>query len=109
MASLSPWRFLSPDAYTPGAAGAPEVTSGGTVTAANWRKMQLQGCVFLPCAGGNNGGSNVGVLAYYWASDPRGNLYGYSAFFHFTNKTVQPSNGLQKKTNRFCVRLVRTL
>jgi hypothetical protein len=33
------------------AAGAPAVSSGGTVTAANWRKMQLQGCVFLPKAG----------------------------------------------------------
>ena len=42
---------MYPDAYTPAAAGAPTFTSGGDVTATNWRKMQLQGCVLLPCAG----------------------------------------------------------
>ena len=40
--------ILYSDAYTPFAAGAPTVYSGGTVTDADWRKMQLQGCVFIP-------------------------------------------------------------
>ena len=56
--------ILYPDAYTPDAAGAPTVTSGATVTAANWRKMQLQGCVFLPAM-------NTGAWEYtgfYWTS-----------------------------------------
>ena len=42
---------LYPDAYTPSAAGVPTVTSKGTVTAANWQKMQLLGCVFLRDSG----------------------------------------------------------
>ena len=64
------WHFLSPDAYTPSSAGAPTVSSGGTVTAANWQKMQLQGCVFLPAAGyriyADNRILDVGEKARYW-------------------------------------------
>ena len=57
------------DTYPPSAAGAPTVSSGGTVTAANWRKMQLVGCVFLPAAGYHemdNRILEVGALIRYW-------------------------------------------
>jgi hypothetical protein len=96
------------------ASGAPEVTSGGTVTAADWRKMQLQGCVFLPIAGCMNGSSvvSVGINGFYWSSTTAETNYVYAAVFGFTNKIVNPIAQMITTTASrysYSVRLVHNL
>ena len=116
--------FLSPDAPPPSAAGsagsagaaagAPAVSSGGTVTAANWRKMQLVGCVFLPCAGliGINASSVTlsGERIYYWTSYSSGGQYATPINLTFGDTYVAvPSSSIQTKQARCSIRLVKSL
>ena len=100
--------IIYPDAYTPSSAGAPTVTSGGTVTAADWRKMQLQGCVFLPYAGWIASGSNPtynGQRFYTWAESDGGKY-----FFVMIYSSIQTNTSRNKASDRkMSIRLVHNL
>ena len=102
-------RFLSPDASPPSAAGAAAVSSGGTVTAANWRKMQLVGCVLLPYAGRQVSGKiyDSGQASYYWSSTNLGGNFAMGVQFD-ASANVRANYDMYKGDG-MSVRLVRTL
>ena len=100
--------ILYPDTYTPGAAGVSAVSAKGSVSADDWRKMQLQVCVFLPAAGGyqSDGLRNEGTTAIVWTRDSGRSVT--------TGKNVCISTGelyfgTPTATYKSSVRLVRNL
>ena len=96
--------ILYPDAYTPSSAGAPTVSSGGTVTADNWRKMQLQGCVFLSTIQE----TNVNPQQYWLPSTRRMNNmnWGETLYIKF-NQSI--TVGYTSQSSTFPARLVHNL
>ena len=88
----------------------PTVSSGGTVTAADWRKMQLQGCVFLPAAGRIFSGNvtDYGTIMYWTSNETSNNraMYIRGLFARELNANLY---SIPTATNKISVRLVKSL
>ena len=58
---------------------------------ADWAKMEVNGAVFLPAAGGCDVQRNVGDVGsrgYYWSSTPAGNYDIYAVYLYFYSNVV---------------------
>ena len=58
--------------------------SQNTYSASEWSKMEANGAVFLPAAGGRvgTGVNDVGSYGYYWSSSADDNYYARCLYFH---------------------------
>ena len=82
--------------------------SQNTYSASEWSKMEANGAVFLPAAGGRNGTSvsDVGTCGYYWSSS-YGNYYdAYSVGFYCNYVSASSRN---YRYGGFSVRVVQDL
>ena len=77
-------------------------------TTAQWEKMEENGAVFLPAAGGRNGATvnNAGYRGYYWSGTSHGSDagYAYNVYFISGGLSTQPNNA---RYLGYSVRLVR--
>ena len=107
--------ILFPDSYThpdgvadPTGINETDNTSWGAnrYSAADWKKMESAGCVFLPAAGGRNVTTvyNAGTYGNYWSSSSLSDMQAYIVYFN--SGYLHPAN-YNDRSHGFSVRLVR--
>lgn len=110
-----PGVIIFPDSYTHpnGVATLSNVNtedatfSGYVLTQNEWKKMELEGCIFLPAAGCRVGtsASSVGTFGSYWSSTSSNNSFNYVQVLNFNSSELyMVGNG---RSNGRSVRLVK--
>lgn len=98
------WTQPSECAFTSGFA--PDWTLN-SYTLAQWEQMEDAGAVFLPAAGRRDSVyvEYAGVFGYYWASDPRDEIFAFVMSFH--SNTFPVGNPFNNRSLGHSVRLVQ--
>ena len=111
--------ILFPDSYThpdgvaaPTGINATNSTSwnANSYSAADWAKMEVAGCVFLPAAGNRNEASinNAGSYGFYWSSSPYATDVSKAYSMNFAAGDLYPAKDHYRYYG-FSVRLVRSV